>query len=133
MVKPYYDVKNGRKRYLVVKLEKKGDKVGLYRVHRLVARHFIESYSQDLVCNHINEIKTDNRVVNIEMISNRDNIHWSHKPSVTNPHPNIHYSSNKKRYIVQITNKGLKFIKSCRTLEEAIVYKNKIYTEIYGE
>jgi len=133
MVKPYYDVKNGRKRYLAVKLEKKGVKVGWFRVHRLVARHFIESYSDDLVCNHINEIKTDNRLVNIEMITNRDNIHWSHKPSVTNPHPNIHYSSNKRRYIVQISNKGVKYNKSFRTLDEAIEYKNKIYKEIYGE
>jgi hypothetical protein len=127
------DVYKSKKRYLTVYLCKKGHKPIRLRVHHLVARHFLEYYSKDLVVNHINEIKTDNRLVNIEMITHRENLHWSHKPSATNPYPNITYYGSRKRYLVQISNKGIKYNKSFRTLEESIKYKNKIYKEIYGQ
>ena len=54
-------------------------------VHRLVALHFVPGYKKGLVVNHKNEIKTDNRVENLEWctfqynINYSDNIAWKRK------------------------------------------------------
>lgn len=44
-----------------------------YRVHRLVAMFYLSDYSEDLQVNHKNGIKTDNRVENLEMVTNSEN------------------------------------------------------------
>ncbi len=43
-------------------------------IHRLVAKTFMEDYSEDLQVNHINGIKTDNRLENLEMVTPQENV-----------------------------------------------------------
>lgn len=45
-----------------------------FKVHRLVAMFYLENYSETLQVNHKNGIKTDNRVENLEMVTNRENV-----------------------------------------------------------
>ena len=52
----------------------KNNSMTLFKVHRLVAKHFLESYSEDLTVNHINHNKRDNSVQNLEMMSLKENI-----------------------------------------------------------
>lgn len=42
-------------------------------VHRLVALHFCNGYSDELIVNHINGIKTDNRCENLEWVTHSEN------------------------------------------------------------
>lgn len=44
-----------------------------YTLHRVVALHFCDGYKRGLVVNHKNEIKTDNRAVNLEWCTEQYN------------------------------------------------------------
>lgn len=59
--------------YLVVGLTGYDKKRKTYRVHRLVALAFKNDSDVDLVVNHINGIKTDNRESNLEWIGRSEN------------------------------------------------------------
>ena len=53
-----------------------------FQVHRLVANAFIPNPDNLLTVNHINEDKTDNRVENLEWMSNQDNVRYSQAKTV---------------------------------------------------
>lgn len=61
-----------KKGYLYVILYK-DKKTKPMRVHRLVAQAFIPNEDNKPQVNHINEIKTDNRVENLEWMTNEEN------------------------------------------------------------
>jgi hypothetical protein len=73
--------KNGRTRkqhkssfgYLSVILKNK-PKVKGYLVHRLVAQEFIPNPQNKRCVNHINGIKTDNRAINLEWVTHKENV-----------------------------------------------------------
>ena len=45
------------------------------RLHRLVAMFYLETYNETLQVNHKNGIKNDNRVDNLEMVTNSQNVY----------------------------------------------------------
>ena len=60
--------------YLFVGIYYQGSsKAKLSRVHRLVAESFINKIPDGMVVDHLNGVKTDNRVSNIEIVSIREN------------------------------------------------------------
>lgn len=46
----------------------------MFSVHRLVAQAYLKDYSENLQVNHINGIKTDNRLENLEMVTAKENM-----------------------------------------------------------
>ena len=77
MLKPI--IKKGYCRYVLHTCNNKKCK---YKFgHRLVAEAFLEDYSDDLQVDHINNIRTDNRVENLRMVNNQENCN--------NPNSNI--------------------------------------------
>ena len=59
--------------YLEIGL-KTANKSKWYRVHRLVAQHYIPNPENKPFVNHINGIKTDNRVENLEWVTHTENM-----------------------------------------------------------
>jgi len=62
--------------YLNVVLNKNSKEKNKF-VHRLVAQAFLENYDEKLQVNHKNGIKYDNRVENLEMVTQSENIRHS--------------------------------------------------------
>ena len=69
----------GPKGYLIIRLKSpkfstNKDRRKPYKIHRLVAMFYLDDYNEDLQVNHKNGIKTDNRVENLEMVTNKQNV-----------------------------------------------------------
>jgi len=64
--------------YLLMELSRKGEK-RRYLVHQLVALAFLGEPADGLQINHINGIKTDNRLVNLEYVTAGDNQRHAYK------------------------------------------------------
>ncbi len=73
-------------------------------VHRLVAKTFIPNPKNKLQVNHINGIKTDNRVDNLEWVTAKQNNLHARKIGLVND-----YGSNNK--LSKFTNEQIKFIR----------------------
>lgn len=86
--------------YLVVMLCKIGvDKT--FQVHRLVAEAFIPKIKGKPEVNHINEIKHDNRVENLEWNNHRENNTYK-KKNKTSRFTGVHWDSANRNWAVNI-------------------------------
>lgn len=74
-----------------------------FYVHRLVASAFIEKKDHQNQVNHINKITNDNRVENLEWVSNRENCcHGRLTRKYTSKHIGVIYSNKSKRWTSHI-------------------------------
>ena len=60
--------------YQYLSLKNAEGKQRCYRVHRLVAQAFLPNYSEELVVDHLNGIRDDNRLENLAMKTQQENI-----------------------------------------------------------
>jgi hypothetical protein len=86
--------------YHFVNLSHKG-KSHPFNVHRLVAEHFIPTENNKLQVNHINGIKTDNRVENLEWITMSENIKHAYKTGLIINRGEFHTMSKLNRNDVE--------------------------------
>lgn len=105
-----------RKGYLQVKLCNQAEKSLL--VHRLVAEAFIPNVENKEQINHINGIKTDNRIENLEWVTGKDNIQHAMKTGL------IDIEEKRKRLNFYRKRRG-KGDKNVKNLQTAMSYQKQ--------
>lgn len=90
-----------KKGYQYVTLNKNG-KWGIQKVHKLVAMAFLNHIPDGYNCviDHINHIPNDNRVENLQIISNRENL--SKDKTSSTKKTGVYLNKNTNKYYVQI-------------------------------
>lgn len=126
-------LKKDRDGYQQIGLRKLGDrKKYWFSLHRLVAKHFLDNYSEDLCVDHIDHNKCNNIVTNLRSITvgennrNRELKAWS-----TNKTTNeLYITAYKNGYMVRINR--LDYTKRIweRDLESAIKRRDECLTEL---
>jgi hypothetical protein len=98
------------------------------KVHRLVAEAFIENPENKKTVNHINRIKSDNNVKNLEWNTVRENsTHRSSGKNKTSKYANVHFSNATDKWISQIQIKKTKISIGSFDSEEIAYDKLKEY------
>ena len=103
------------KGYEIIDLRENGKRSGGF-VHRLVGEAFIENPYNKKQINHKNGIKTDNRVENLEWVTNQENMRHAYKSGIRNN--DLIAKSNRKK-VDQLTLEG-HLIKTFDSIEDAI-------------
>lgn len=69
------DKKGYMKARLYSPLSTNPDKRKPFRLHRLIAKAFLDNYSEDLQVNHKDGDKSNNHIDNLEMVTNSQNVY----------------------------------------------------------
>lgn len=89
-----------------------GNKITSTYVHRLVAMHFIKNAENKPQVNHIDGIKTNNIVSNLEWVTAQENILHSYKIGrIAHQHK---YSKDQKDFAVELRKNGYTFNKAAQ-------------------
>jgi len=111
--------------YLQIQLWKNAE-YKMFMVGRLVALAFIPNPDGKKEVDHINRIRTDNRVENLRWVSAEENSQNRNVPLGKTGHR--HITQHNNGYVCDIRRKNLKFYKTYPTLEEAITARDAFLT-----
>ena len=96
--------------YVTIGLRKNG-KRKVFKMHRLVAINFIPNIHNKKIVNHINGVKYDNRLENIEWCTQKENVRHAFDIGCRN---NNHFKSKIEMYTI-----NGEFIKSFNSIKDA--------------
>jgi len=98
-----------------------------YRIHRLVAEHYIPNPDNKPEVDHIDRNKTNNKLSNLRWVTYSENtINTDINSKNTSGYKNISYDKSRNKWCVLIKRTYLKWYKRFNKLEDAIEYRDKI-------
>lgn len=97
-IRKLYEDKDG---YLMCGIRNKG-KREVIKVHRAVAAAFIENPEYKKEVNHINGVKTDNRVDNLEWVTSSENKVHACKLGLSDPAKNVRSKRGTEHYLCKV-------------------------------
>ena len=119
ILKKFYD----KSKYYNVKLNNK-----TFTIHKLLAISFLnhKPCGHNIVVDHINNIRTDNRLENLQLVTHRLNISKDKKGS--SKHAGVYWHKKANKWCSEITISGNKYYLGLFTneLEAMNAYKNKL-------
>jgi hypothetical protein len=120
--------------YYRIRLSTDG-KGNLKAVHRLVAQTFLENPENKRCVDHINNIRTDNRVENLRFATHRENNMNSSKPkNNTSGNKGVHWHKRDKVWYAKIQINGKKLhLGNFETKEEAVKKRVETAKKLFGE
>jgi hypothetical protein len=103
--------------YKSINLKNNG-KIKNYLIHRIVAKAFMDNYDDKLMINHIDFNKSNNKIDNLELVTNREN--QCHSIKAKNKFIGVSYHKIYKVWTAQIMINGkLKYLGRYQTQEDA--------------
>jgi len=121
---------NKSSKYLAITVGRKGDKQKNMLVHRLVAQAFIPNPGSKPEVNHINGVKIDNKVENLEWVTLSENHKHAYKIGLQTPmrgnHPMAKLSLEKVQKIKSMIRSGV----TVRTIVEIFNVSSKLISDI---
>lgn len=106
--------------YVQVRLSKNGIITNLY-VHRLVWEAFNGKIPEEMQVNHINEVKNDNRLINLNLMSRTENLNWG-TCQIRRSIKNINGKKSKVIYQFDLYNKLIKEWPSIMEIKRKLSY-----------
>jgi hypothetical protein len=138
-------LKNGRKLsrrllsgYWCVRLWK-DNREHVYSIHRLLAQAFIDGFSEELQVDHINRIKTDNRLCNLRLCTSSENNrntkkHCRSRNRYKGVYKRTDRPTSKKQWEAKITVNGAFYnLGRYASEEEAVMAYNNAAVKLGGE
>ena len=124
-IKPYLNKHTG---YKVVVLRANGKK-SLHTIAQLIAMAFLKynPVGSRVVVDHIDGDKTNDRLDNLQIISNRENIAKSNRVK-TSTYPGVHYRKDTKKWRAMITVNGK--TKHIGTFDQELKAAKAYYNEV---
>jgi len=110
--------------YCVVVLRDTHNRNNAIRIHTLVARHFIPNPSNKPQIDHINNIRSDNRV---------SNLRWATRSENNANRVSTGVYARRNKWIAYVTKLGINYSKLCDTQEEARTWYKAKHIELFGE
>ena len=75
----FYYGRTSKNGYMYIALsDEEGSKKQLFAIHRLVALHFLKKIDKKIQVNHIDGIKTNNLLINLEWVTASENVQHSY-------------------------------------------------------
>ncbi len=112
--------------YLRIRVQRRG-----YQAHRLAWLYMCSNWPKDQI-DHINRIRTDNRIANLREVTNKQNQQNRSKPSSnTSGYPGVYWCKRSSKWQAYITHNQKKVHLGCFTDREDAIAARKAAEKLY--